>query len=161
MSKLVCSLLLSPPLSLFPSSNILLDAFEETTQDLESARTRLEVEVEESKKTNQRENEAREAAETARTRIQRELAELREKYDEEVIIRTNLERCDTSPVPCPLSPIPCSSPNPPIFLSSYPLSPVSLSPTFLVPPLTLALGPARRPKLITRTQRNSWKWRAN
>jgi hypothetical protein len=68
------------------------DSFEETTQDLESDKTRLEVEVEEARKTILRENEAREAAEIARTRIQRELAELREKYDEEVIIRTNLER---------------------------------------------------------------------
>ena len=93
--------LLSVALVLFSLiSHPLADAFEESSQDLESAKTRLEVEVEESRKTNDRENEAREAAETARARIQRELAELREKYDEEVIIRTNLERYEYSSYSC-------------------------------------------------------------
>jgi len=48
--------------------------------------------LEEFRKTVAREEEAREAAETARARIQRELAELHEKLDEEVILRTNAER---------------------------------------------------------------------
>ena len=81
-----------PDLIIRLSLNDETDSFEEGSQDLESAKTRLEVELEESKKGTLRENEAREAAETARARIQRELAELREKYDEEVIVRTNLER---------------------------------------------------------------------
>jgi hypothetical protein len=74
-------------------SDLLLDSFEENTEDLESTKIRLEIELAEANKTILREEEAREAAENARARIQRELAELREKYDEETILRTNGERC--------------------------------------------------------------------
>ena len=68
-------------------SHPLADAFEVFSHDLESAKTHLEVAVE-SRKTSDRENEAPEAAE----RIQRKLAELCEKYNEGVTIRTNIER---------------------------------------------------------------------
>ena len=68
-------------------SHPLADAFEVFSHDLKSANTHLKVVVE-SRKTSNRENEASKAAE----RIQRELAELCEKYNERVTIRTNLER---------------------------------------------------------------------
>ena len=92
----------SPPLVSLTLVSILIshpiaDAFEESSQDLESAKSRLEVEVAESRITNDCENEAREAAETARVRIHCGLAKLCEKYDGEVIICTNLERYATSP----------------------------------------------------------------
>ena len=59
VSLTLVSLLISHPIA---------DAFEESSQDLESAKSRLEVEVAESRITNDYENEAREAAETARVR---------------------------------------------------------------------------------------------
>ena len=63
----------SPLLSLTPVSLLishpLADGFEESSQDLESAKSRLEVEVEEARNPNDCENEAREAAETACVRI--------------------------------------------------------------------------------------------
>ena len=51
-------------------SHPLADAFEEFSQDLESAKTRLEVEVQEFRKSDDGENKV---AETAPVRIQREL----------------------------------------------------------------------------------------
>lgn len=59
---------------------------------MESTKTRLEVELEDARKNSGREADQRESAESARIRIQREVAELREKLDEEIIIRTNTER---------------------------------------------------------------------
>ena len=87
---------------------------------------------EEAKETNQRENEAREAAKTARTRIQRKLADLRERYDEEIIIRTNLKRYEyfssllsSSPILLSSSPPPLLSSSPPLLLLlNYPLLPL-------------------------------------
>ena len=69
----------SPPLVSLLISHPLADAFEESSQDLKSAKSRLEVEVEESGNTNNCKNESREAAKTARVRSHCGLAKLCEK----------------------------------------------------------------------------------